>query len=77
MNVLPEGKNTLDETQTGDLRSVRDIRKCCLVNGSKIRHYDNSFTTVMSVSISPSGFLLVVCRSKVLKLDTLYKAISD
>jgi hypothetical protein len=79
MNVLPNGKNSLDETQTGGMRSVRDIRKCGIVTGSKFRDYE--YRQLLSVSISPSGFLLVVYdRSfdyKVIKLDKLYKAISD
>jgi hypothetical protein len=84
MNVLPEEKNILDETQTGDLRSVRDIRKCGIVYGRMIeRRYLSrriDFIKIVSVSFSSTGFLLVVMSRyfgcKVIKLDTLYKVIS-
>jgi hypothetical protein len=81
---MKEEKKTLDETQTGDFRPVRNIRMCGIVYGSKFRRYDSRKRQIVSAFVSPSGFMLLVNVHfldnyiAVIKLDTpLYKAISD
>jgi hypothetical protein len=80
MNALQEGNNAHDETYIDHLRSVIDIRKCDIVYNRELRDFkEESYSLSLSVSITPSGFMLVLevnDSCTVVKLDKHYNAIS-